>query len=160
VQLLRFCIRSTRCALSPSSSPRPIAFALFFRCSRHGLARPSRVLPVRGGTQLGAQPAQKGCAGVLLKDPCRHHSPRRSRCRGVRALRLQLLLWVGAADLAFLRAAAGGARPPTSALHAPLHPPGGHLRLHLRDVQGGDASSVSAWTKGCCVATFQRWKAS
>jgi hypothetical protein len=25
-------------------------------------------------------------------------------------------------------------------------------------VRGGDASSASAWTKGCCTATFQRWK--
>jgi hypothetical protein len=56
--------------------------------------------------------------------------------RGVRALRLLPLLWVGAADLAFLLAAVGGARPPTSAPPAPLHPPGGHLRPPLRDVHG------------------------
>jgi hypothetical protein len=69
-------------------------------------------------------------------------------------------LRVGVADLVFLRAAAGGARLPTSVLHAPLHPLGGHPRLPLRDVRGGDASSASARTKGCCAATFRRWKAS
>jgi hypothetical protein len=62
---------------------------LFFRRSRHGLARPSRVLPVRGGTQLGAQPARMGCADVRRKDLCRCLSPRQSRRRGVRALRRQ-----------------------------------------------------------------------
>jgi hypothetical protein len=66
------------CAISPSSSPRPFGFALFCRRSRHDLVRPSRVLPVRGGTQLGAQPAQMGCVGVRRKDPCRRLSPRRS----------------------------------------------------------------------------------
>jgi hypothetical protein len=90
---------------------------LFCRCSCHGLARPSQVLPVRGGTQLGAQPARMGCVGVHRKDPCRRLSPWRSRRRGVRALHLQPPLRVGAADLVFLRAAARGARPPTSALH-------------------------------------------
>jgi hypothetical protein len=68
----------------------PFAFelsALFCRRSRHGLARPSRVLPIRGGTQIGAQPARMGCAGIRRKDPCRRLSPRRSRRRGVRALR-------------------------------------------------------------------------
>jgi hypothetical protein len=96
-------------------SQRPFALefsALFCRCS---LARPSRVLPVQGGTRLGAQPARMGCAGVRRKDPCRHLSSRRPRRRGVRALRLQPLLRVGAADPVFLRAAAGGVRPPTSA---------------------------------------------
>jgi hypothetical protein len=140
----------TRCTLSFS--------VLFYRRSHHGLPRPSRVLPVRGGTQLGAQPARMGCAGIRQKDPCRRLSSRRSHRRGVRALRLQPPLRVGAADLVFLRAAAGGARPPTSALHTPLHPSGSHLRLPLRDVHGGDTSSSSILTKGCCAATFRRRK--
>jgi hypothetical protein len=154
---------SPECGSHSHHSLRPFAFelsALFCRCSRHGLAGPSRVLPVRGGTQLGAQPAQMGCGGVCWKDPCWCLSPWRSCRRGVRALCLQPPLRVGATDLVFLRAAAGGARPPTSALHAPLHPSGGHLRLPLRDVRGGDASSVNTRTKGCCATTFWRWKAS
>jgi hypothetical protein len=130
------------------------------RRSHHGLVSPSRALPVRGGVQLGVQPARMGCVGVRRKDPRRRLSPRRSRRRGVRALRLLPLLWVGATDLAFLPAAAGEARPPTSAPHAPLHSPGGHLRPPLGDVRGGGASSASARAKGCCAATFQRWKAS
>jgi hypothetical protein len=154
---------SPECDSHSFLSLRPFAFelsALFCRRSRHGLARPSRVLPVRGGTQLGAQLARMGCAGVRQKDPCWRVSPRRFPRRGVRALRLQPPLWVGAADLVFLRAAARGALPPTSALHAPLHPPGGHLRLPLRDVRGGDASFASIQMKGCCASAFQRWKAS
>jgi hypothetical protein len=58
----------------------PFAFelsALFCRRSCYGLARPSRVLLVRGGTQLGAQPVRMGCASVRRKDPCRRLSPRR-----------------------------------------------------------------------------------
>jgi hypothetical protein len=76
-------------------------------------------------------------AGVRRKDPRRRHSPQRSRCRGVCALRLLPLLLVGAADLALLLAAIGGARSPASAPHAPLHPLGDHLRPPLRDVRGG-----------------------
>jgi hypothetical protein len=140
-------------ALSTLSHLRSPAFG---RRSHHGLANPSRALPVGGGTQPGAQPARMGRAGVRRKDPCWHLSPRRSRHRGVRALRLLPLMRVGTADPAFLPAAARGAWPPTSALHAPLHPPGGHLRPPLRDVRGGGASSASAQTKGCCAATFQR----
>jgi hypothetical protein len=56
---------------------------------------------------------------------------------GVHALRLLPLLRVGAADLAVLPAAAGGVQTPAPAPHAPLHPPGGHLRPPLRDVRGG-----------------------
>jgi hypothetical protein len=140
-------------------SQRPFALefsALFCRRSRHGLARPSRVLPVRGGTRLGAQPARMGCTGVHRKDLCRRLSSRRSRRWGVRALRLQPLMRVGAADLVFLLAAAGGARPPTSALHTLLHPSGVHHRLPLQDVRGGDASSSSIRRNGCCATTFQR----
>jgi hypothetical protein len=146
-------------ALSPSSSPRPFGFALLCRRSRHGLARPSRALPVQGGTQPGAQPARVGRVGVRRKDPRRRLSPRRSRRRGVRALRFQPLLWVGAADLAFLPAAVGGARSPTSAPHTPLHPPGGHLCSPLGDVRGGGAPFASARAKGCHAVTFRRWKA-
>src|SRR5688572_24618416 len=76
-------------------------------------------------------------AGTRRKDPRWRCSPRRSRRRGVRVVRLLPLLWVGAADLAFLPAAAGGARALALAPHAPLHPPGGHLRPPLRDVRGG-----------------------
>jgi hypothetical protein len=92
-------------------SQRPFALefsTLFCRRSRHGLARPSRVLPIRGGTRLGAQPARMGCACVRRKDPCQRLSSWRSRHRGVRALHF---LRVGAANLAFLLAVAGGARP-------------------------------------------------
>jgi hypothetical protein len=125
-------------------SQRPFALefsALFCRCSRHGLARPSRPPPARGATQLGAQPARMGCAGVRRKDLCRRLSSRRSHCRRARALRLQPPQRAGAADFVFLRAAAGGARPPISALHALLHPSGDHYRLPLQGVCGGDASS-------------------
>jgi hypothetical protein len=92
------------CALSHPRSPA------LRRRSRHGLASSYRAFPVRGGTQLGAQPARMECAGVRRKDPRRRHSPQRSRRRGVRALHLLPLLWVGAADLAFLLAAVRGAR--------------------------------------------------
>jgi hypothetical protein len=136
VQQLRFRILSNYCALSPLSSPCPFAF---HRRSRHGFASSSRALPVRGGTQPSAQPAQMGRVDVRRKDPRRRLSPRRSRRRGVCALRLLPLLRVGTADLAFLPTAAGGARPPTSAPHAPLHPPGIHLRPPVRDVRGGGA---------------------
>jgi hypothetical protein len=44
-------------------SQRPFALEFSALFCRHGLARPSRVLPVRGGTRLGAQPARMGCAG-------------------------------------------------------------------------------------------------
>jgi hypothetical protein len=50
----------------------------------------------------------------------------------------------------------GGARPPTSALHAPHHPPGG--RLPLRDVRGGDASSASIRTKRVLCSDLPRVK--
>jgi hypothetical protein len=59
-----------------------------------------------------------------------------------------------------LPAAIGGARPLASAPHAPFHPPSGHLHPPVRDVHGGGTSSVSVRTKGCCTATFWRWKAS
>jgi hypothetical protein len=73
-------------------SQRPFALefsVLFCRRSRHGLARPSRAPPARGGTQLGVQPARMGCAGVRRKDPCRCLSSRRSRRLRVCVLRLQ-----------------------------------------------------------------------
>jgi hypothetical protein len=130
------------------------------RRSHHGLASSPRAFPVRGGTQLGAQPARMERAGVRQKDPRRCHSPRQSRRRGVRALRLQPLLRVGTANLTFLPVAVGGVQPPASAPHAPLHPPGGHLGPPLRNVRGGDTSSASVRTKACCTATFRIWKAS
>jgi hypothetical protein len=111
----------------------------FRRHSRHGLASSSRAFPVRGGTKPGVQPARMERTDVRREDPRRRHTPRQSRHRGVRALRLLPLLRVGAADLAFLPAAVGGARPPASAPHAPLYPPGGHLRPPMRDVRGGGA---------------------
>jgi hypothetical protein len=125
-----------------SLRPFALEFAALFCCrSRHGLARSSRVSPARGGTQLGAQPARMGCAGVRRKDLCRRLSLRQFHRQRVRALRLQPPQWSGAADFVSLRVAAGGARPPTSALHALLHPSGGHHRLPLPDVHGGDTSS-------------------
>jgi hypothetical protein len=57
--------------------------------------------------------------------------------RGVRAVCLLPLLWVGAANLAFLLAPIGGVRAPASAPYAPLHPPSGHLCPPLRDVCRG-----------------------
>jgi hypothetical protein len=115
--------------------------ALFCRRSRHGLARSSRASPARGGTQLGAQPARMGCTGVRRKNLCRRLSSRRSHHRRVRALRLQPPQRSSVADFVFPRAAAGGARPLISALHALLHPTGDHHRLPLQGVRGGDASS-------------------
>jgi hypothetical protein len=47
----------------------------------------------------------------------------------------------GATNPVFLRAAAGGAWPPASTRYALLRPSGGHHRLPLRDVHGGDAPS-------------------
>jgi hypothetical protein len=48
-----------------SQRPFTLEFsALFCRRGRHGLARPSQAPPARGGTQLGAQPAQMGSVGV------------------------------------------------------------------------------------------------
>jgi hypothetical protein len=64
-----------------------------------------------------------GCAGIRRKDLCRRLSSWRSHRRRVRALCLQPPQQAGAADFVFLRVAAGGARPPISALHALLHPP-------------------------------------
>jgi hypothetical protein len=153
---------SPECGSHSHYSQRPFALefsALFCRRSRHGFARPSRAPPARGGTQLGAQPAWMGCASVRRKDPCRCLSSRRSRRRRVRALRLQPPQRVVAADLVFLRVAAGGARPPTSALHTLLHPSGSHHRLPLQDVCGGDASSSSIRLQGCSSA-LRRWRAS
>jgi hypothetical protein len=123
-------------------SQRPFALefsALFCSRSLHGLARPSRVLPVRGRTRLGAQPTRMGCTGVRRKDPCRRLSSWRTRHRGVRALHF---LRVGAADLAFLLAVVGGAWPrgggavPLVLSFKDVHQPCGggkqaELRLHL-----------------------------
>jgi hypothetical protein len=125
-------------------SLRPFALefsTLFCRRSRHGLARSYRASLARGGTQLGAQPARMGCAGVRRKDLCRCLSSRQSHHWRVCALHLQPPQRAGAADFFFLRATTGGARPPTSALHALLHPSGSHHCLPLQDVHGGDASS-------------------
>jgi hypothetical protein len=52
-----FCLRALRAPLHFRSSA-------FHRRSRHGLASPSRALPVRGGTQPGVQPARMGRAGA------------------------------------------------------------------------------------------------
>jgi hypothetical protein len=85
--------------------------------------------------------------GVLAfagKDPCRCLSSRRPRHQRVCVLRLQTPKRVGAANLVFLRAAAGGAWPPASTRYALLHPSGGHHRLPPRDVRGGDALPVSS----------------
>jgi hypothetical protein len=137
VTLLHFLQLLHPFAFKLSKPPLHSRSSAFRRRSRHGLASSSRALLVRGGTQPGAQLARMGRAGVRGKGPRRRLSPRRSRRRGVHALRLLPLLRVGAVNLAFLPAAAGGARPPTSAPHAPLHPPGGHLRPPLQDVHGG-----------------------
>jgi hypothetical protein len=119
-----------------SQHPFALEFSvLFCRRSRHGLARPYRVLPVQGGTRLGAQLARMGCAGVRQKDPCRRLSSRRSRHRGVCVLRLQPPLQVGAADLVFLLSVAEGARP-----------------------RGGWRSFASAQFQGCSSA-LRRWQA-
>jgi hypothetical protein len=69
------------------------------------------------------------------KNPRRRRSPRRSRRRGVCVVHLLHLLQVGVADLALLSVAAGGVQASALAPHAPLHPPGGHLRPILRDVR-------------------------
>jgi hypothetical protein len=125
-------------------SQRPFALefsALSCRRSHHGLARSSRAPPVRGVTQLGAQPARMGCADVCRKDLCRSLSSRRPRRRRVCVLRLQTPQRVGADDPIFLRAAVGGAWPPTPTHYALLHPSGGHHLLPPRDVCGGDAPS-------------------
>jgi hypothetical protein len=111
------------------------------RRSRHGLARPSRALLARGGTQLGAQPARMGCAGVCREDLCWCLSSRRPCRRRVCVLCFQTPQRVGSADPIFLRAVAGGAWPLASTHGVLLHPSGGHHRLPPRDVRGGDAPS-------------------
>jgi hypothetical protein len=116
-----------------SAPPLHLHSSAFRRRSFRGFASPSWALPLQGGTQPGAQPTRMGRASIRRKDPRWRFSPQRSRRRGDRALRLLPLLQVGAAGLAFLPAAAGGARPPTSAPHAALHPSGGHLCPPLRD---------------------------
>jgi hypothetical protein len=126
------------------SHQRPFSLelsAFLCRRSRHGLARPSRAPPARGGTQLGAQPARMGCASVCQKDLCRCLSSRRPHRWRVCVLRLQTPQRVGAADPIFLHAAAGGAWPPASTRYALLHPSGGHHCLPPWDVRGGDAPS-------------------
>jgi hypothetical protein len=113
---------SPECGSHSFHLPHPFAFelsALFCRCSCHGLARPSRVLPARGGTQLGAQPARMGCASIRRKDPCRRLSPQRSRRRRVRALRLEPPLQVGVADLVLLRTAAWRSSAPNLSTSRP-----------------------------------------
>jgi hypothetical protein len=119
-----FCLRAL-CA------PLHLRSSAFRRRSRHGFASSPRAFPVRGGAQPGAPPARVERAGVRRKDPRWRYSPRRSHRRGVRAVRILPLMWVGAVDLALLLAAVGGARAPASAPHAPLHTPGGHLRPPL-----------------------------
>jgi hypothetical protein len=138
------CFSPTRGAFSPSSSLCLFAFkvsALLCRRSRHGLARPLRVLPARGGTQLGVQPNRMGCAGICREDLCWCLSSRRCRHRRVCVLCFQTPQGVGSADPIFLRAAAGGAWPPASTRGVLLYPSGGHHCLPLRDVRGGDAPS-------------------
>jgi hypothetical protein len=126
------------------SHPRPFALELFaFLCcrSRDGLAGPSRALLARGGTQLGAQLAQMGSASICREDLCWCLSSRRPHRRRVYVLCFQTPQRVGSADPVFLRAAAGGAWPPASTRGVLLHLSGGHHRLPLRDVHGGDAPS-------------------
>jgi hypothetical protein len=137
------CFSPTRGVLSPPSSLRPFAFKVSaLRCrSCDGLARPSRALPARGGTQLGAQPARMGCASVCREDLCRCLSSRRPCRRRVCVLCFQTPQRVGSANPVFLRVAAGGAWPPASTRGVLLHPLGGHHRLPPQDVHGGGAPS-------------------
>jgi hypothetical protein len=73
-----------------SQRPYAFEFSTLFCCrSRHGLARSSRAPPARGGTQLGAQPARMGCAGVCQNGPCWCLSLQQSCWRRVCVLRLQ-----------------------------------------------------------------------
>jgi hypothetical protein len=67
---------SLECGSHSHHSLRPFSLEFSTLFCHHGLARPSRVLPVRGGTQLGVQPARMGCTGVHRKDLCRRLSPR------------------------------------------------------------------------------------
>jgi hypothetical protein len=123
------------------SHHRPFALefsTLLCRRSRHVLARPSRAPPARGSTQLGAEPARMGCAGVCRKNPCRCLSLQRPCCWRVC---VQTPQRVGATEPGFLRAAVGGAWPSASTRNAVLHPSGGHHRLPPWDVRGGDAPS-------------------
>jgi hypothetical protein len=61
----------------PLQRPFALDFSvLFCHRSHHGLARSSRAPLARGGTQLGAQPARMGCAGICQKDLCRRLSSR------------------------------------------------------------------------------------
>jgi hypothetical protein len=126
------------------SHQRPFALELsvfLCRCSRHGLARPSRALLAQGGTQLGAQPARMGCASVCWEDLCWCLSSRRPRRRRVCVLCFQTPQRVGSADPVFPRAVAGGAWPLASTRGVLLHPSGSHHRLPPWDVHGGDAPS-------------------
>jgi hypothetical protein len=113
------------------------------RRRRHDFTRPSQPLSVRGSAQPGAWPAWVERAGARRKNPRRCRPPRQSRRRGVHFVHLLHLLQVGAADLTILPAAAGGVRASGPAPHAPLHPPGGHLRPPLRDVHRGGSLHFS-----------------
>jgi hypothetical protein len=70
-------------------SPRSCS-PVFRRRGCHGHAGLPRSLPDRGGARHGAPPAWMGHACVRREDSGRHYSPRRSRCRGVCALRSYL----------------------------------------------------------------------
>jgi hypothetical protein len=101
------------CAPLHSRSPAPH----LHRRRRHDFAWPTRPLPDRGDTQCGAPPARMERTGARREDPRWCRPPRKPRRRGVRFVCLLHLLWVGAADLAFLPAIVGGVRAPTSAPH-------------------------------------------
>jgi hypothetical protein len=130
------CFSLTRCALSPPSSLRPYAVVATMT-----LLDPFELLHPEVALNL-VRNLLGWCVSAFTGRICVGASPHGNLHRQrVCVLRLQSPRRVGTADFVFLRAAAGGTWPPSSALHALLHSSGGHRRLPLQDVRGGDAPS-------------------
>jgi hypothetical protein len=85
-------------------------FSAFRPCSSHRFSGSSRALQDRGEARHGAPLARMECTVARRENPNLRFSPWRSRCRGVCALCLLPLVWVGVADLPLLYVTVGGAR--------------------------------------------------
>jgi hypothetical protein len=115
--------------------------ALLCRRSCHGLVRPSRAPPARGGTQLGVQPARVGVltfAGRIRVGV----SPYGDLAVGEFVFFISKLPSGLALPIpSFFVLLLGGAWPPAFTRYALLHPSGDHHRLPPWDAHGGDAPS-------------------